>query len=68
MTDDKIDKTNDTLDKKGTTRRELLGGSAKVAAFASAGGLAGFAFRHIGRYSRIRSTHPDPQERHGPCW
>ncbi|MEN8108423.1 MAG: TAT-dependent nitrous-oxide reductase [Pseudomonadota bacterium] len=35
--------TDDTSDKKGITRRELLGGSAKIAALAGAGGLAGLA-------------------------
>ena len=35
--------TDDTSDKKGITRRDLLGGSAKVAALAGAGGLAGLA-------------------------
>jgi len=34
---------NDTSDKKGISRRELLGGSAKVAALAGVGGLSGFA-------------------------
>jgi nitrous-oxide reductase len=35
--------TDDTSDNKGITRRELLGGSVKVAALAGAGGLAGLA-------------------------